>query len=114
MKPQITDGVDAAPGEFPYQVSVQWGIPPLIPHSHSCGGSIINERYILTAGHCVLPIGNLKVFAGKHLINEKEDNQQEVNVMKAIVHKDYNGYIFNILSIYWMDYLTRSLLIIFL
>ncbi|KAL6429915.1 hypothetical protein ACFW04_007639 [Cataglyphis niger] len=91
LKPKITDGEDATPGEFPYQVSIRWGIPPLIPLNHACGGSILNERYILTAGHCVLKFGKLKVLAGKHHISKDEDTQQEVAVERAIVHEKYPG-----------------------
>ncbi|XP_072744228.1 transmembrane protease serine 9-like [Anoplolepis gracilipes] len=91
LKPRITDGEDATPGEFPYQVSIRWGIPPLIPQNHACGGSILNEHYILTAGHCVLKLGKLKVLAGKHHVSRDEDTQQEVAVERAIVHKQYPG-----------------------
>lgn len=92
LKPRITDGEDATPGEFPYQVSIRWGIPPLVPLRHACGGSILNEHYVLTAGHCILKIGKLKVFAGKHHISRDEDTQQEVAVERAIVHAQYPGY----------------------
>lgn len=44
---KIIGGSDASDGGFPYQASLRsWG-------SHFCGGSILNERWILTAGHCV-------------------------------------------------------------
>lgn len=91
LKPRITDGEDATPGEFPYQVSIRWGIPPLFPLRHACGGSILNEHYVLTAGHCILKFGTLKVFAGKHHVSRDEDTQQEVAVERAIVHAQYPG-----------------------
>ncbi|XP_070150766.1 transmembrane protease serine 9-like [Polyergus mexicanus] len=91
LKPKITDGEDATPGEFPYQVSIRWGIPPVIPLKHACGGSILNESYVLTAAHCVLKYGKLKVLAGKHHISKNEDTQQEVAVEKAFVYEDYPG-----------------------
>jgi len=91
LKPRITDGEDASPGEFPYQVSIRWGIPPFIPFNHACGGSIINERYVLTAGHCIMKFGRLKVFAGKHYLLEDESTQQEVDVARAYVHEQYPG-----------------------
>ena len=44
---RIVGGQDAAEAAFPYQVSLQnYG-------SHFCGGSILNENWILTAGHCL-------------------------------------------------------------
>ncbi|XP_015433606.1 PREDICTED: transmembrane protease serine 9-like [Dufourea novaeangliae] len=91
LTPRITDGVDAAPGEFPYQVSIQWGIPPLKDYAHACGGSILNENYILTAGHCVLKIGKLRVVAGRYYLNKAEESDQIIKVVKTIVHSGYNG-----------------------
>ncbi|XP_011630694.2 LOW QUALITY PROTEIN: transmembrane protease serine 9-like [Pogonomyrmex barbatus] len=91
LKPRITDGEDATPGEFPYQVSIQWGVPPFIPYNHACGGSILNENYVLTAGHCIMKIGKLKVFAGKHYLLKDETTQQEVEVQRAYVHENYPG-----------------------
>lgn len=94
LKPRITDGENAKPGEFPYQISIRWGIPPFIPFTHACGGSILNERHVLTAGHCIMKFGKLKVFAGKHYLFKDENTQQEVDVSKAYVHANYSGYVY--------------------
>ncbi|XP_076284726.1 trypsin-1 [Lasioglossum baleicum] len=91
LTPRITDGVNASPGEFPYQVSIQWGIPPLKDYAHACGGSILNENYILTAGHCVLKIGKLRVVAGKFYLSKAEQSNQVINVVKTVVHSGYKG-----------------------
>ncbi|XP_029051283.1 trypsin-1-like [Osmia bicornis bicornis] len=91
LTPRITDGEDATPGEFPYQVSIQWGVPSLIKYSHICGGSILNEWYILTAGHCIQKIGQLRVIAGKYYLQKDEDTEQTIDVAKTIVHAEYPG-----------------------
>ena len=44
---KIYRGRDAQVGQYPYQVSIQTsGV-------HVCGGSIISEKWILTAAHCL-------------------------------------------------------------
>ncbi|XP_011881047.1 PREDICTED: transmembrane protease serine 9-like [Vollenhovia emeryi] len=91
LKPRITDGEDARPGEFPYQVSIRWGVPPYVPFNHACGGSIINKNFILTAGHCIMKIGQLQVHAGKHYLNKDEPSQQVIDVAEAYVHEKYPG-----------------------
>ncbi|KOC66381.1 Trypsin-1 [Habropoda laboriosa] len=91
FEPRITDGVNANRGEFPYQVSIEWGIPPLTKYSHSCGGSILDAKHILTAGHCVMKVGKSRVVAGKYELNKEESTQQVVNVAKSIVHSGYKG-----------------------
>uniref|UniRef100_A0A6P4F2R2 Chymotrypsin-1 n=1 Tax=Drosophila rhopaloa TaxID=1041015 RepID=A0A6P4F2R2_DRORH len=45
---RIKGGVEAEIGFAPYQVSLQ----PIVG-SHNCGGAILNEQWIITAGHCV-------------------------------------------------------------
>ncbi|KAI4471757.1 polyserase-related [Holotrichia oblita] len=44
---RIVNGTNANLGEFPYIVSLRRN------SSHSCGGSIVTDRCILTAAHCV-------------------------------------------------------------
>lgn len=54
---RVIGGKDAFIEEFPWQVSLQrfrLAIPLPIPDwGHTCGASIINEYWILTAAHCV-------------------------------------------------------------
>ncbi|XP_034947402.1 trypsin-1-like [Chelonus insularis] len=91
---RITDGVSAKPHEFPYQVSIVWGIPPLIKYRHVCGGSVLTKDWVLTAGHCVteLPkIGRMGVQAGKHYIDRHEPGQENREVSLRVVHHNYPG-----------------------
>ena len=45
--PRIINGEQAAEGQFPWQVGLN------VNDFWFCGGSIISEEWILTAGHCV-------------------------------------------------------------
>lgn len=94
---RVIGGNDAKPGEFPHQVSLQFGIPEVIPLSHFCGGSILNERWILTAVHCLEAmdqvgfIGHFVVKAGKQNINRAEATEQVSMVEKYFKHENYTG-----------------------
>ncbi|KAJ9580882.1 hypothetical protein L9F63_023943, partial [Diploptera punctata] len=44
---RIVNGTKAPAGKFPYMISLQYD------GSHECGGTILSEKWILTAAHCV-------------------------------------------------------------
>ncbi|KAG7197997.1 hypothetical protein KM043_016222 [Ampulex compressa] len=52
LRSRIVNGEDAAPGEIPYQVSLQ----VIRTGQHFCGGAILNKDYVITAAHCVSDI----------------------------------------------------------
>jgi len=63
---RIVGGHDAPDHKYPYQVSLQ---DPAI--GHFCSGSIMNEHWILTAGHCFVNpnLGNYTISAGTNYLN---------------------------------------------
>ncbi|XP_029050344.2 trypsin-1-like [Osmia bicornis bicornis] len=83
--PRIVNGEDARVGEIPYQVSLQNKGNSF----HFCGGSVLNENYVITAAHCVSAktAPNIKVIVGTIDLTAPKS---EHNVMKIIIHEKYN------------------------
>ena len=57
---------------------------------NSCGGSILNENWILTAAHCCAGIYDGKIVAGGIKLKENEGVEQERNYVEFI-HPDYDS-----------------------
>ncbi|KAF5303637.1 hypothetical protein FQA39_LY09884 [Lamprigera yunnana] len=81
---RIVGGEEAVPHSFPHQVAL---FVEVTQGTALCGGSIINERVILTAAHCVDKPISIKVIVGAHNIRENEASQQVFENANAIVHK---------------------------
>lgn len=83
---RIINGIRAKDYQFPYQVSIQ-------KHQrHHCGGSIISEVKVLTAGHCVTnkdDISSFRILAGTNNLNTKEP-QNYYSVKKFSIHPDFD------------------------
>lgn len=85
---RIVGGTEAQLGEFPWQVS--WQRQGFGSYSHSCGGSILNENWILTAAHCCAGIYDGKIVAGGIKLRTNEGIEQERNYVEFI-HPEYDS-----------------------
>ncbi|KAJ3649447.1 hypothetical protein Zmor_021189 [Zophobas morio] len=78
--PRIINGEQAAEGQFPWQVGLY------IDGMWFCGGSIISEEWILTAGHCVDGARSAEVITGSTDIQSGESS----TASQFILHEDYD------------------------
>lgn len=94
---RIVGGQDAEEGEFPWQVSLH-----IKGHSHVCGASIISQRWLVTAAHCVQDDaktrysqpGVWEAYLGLH-IQRATGNSVKRNLKQIISHPNYNSYTFD-------------------
>uniref|UniRef100_A0A8C9AAW5 Coagulation factor IX n=1 Tax=Prolemur simus TaxID=1328070 RepID=A0A8C9AAW5_PROSS len=82
---RVVGGENAKPGQFPWQVILNGKIDAF------CGGSIVNEKWVVTAAHCIVPPVNITVVAGEHDIEKTEPTEQKRNVIRVILHHSYNA-----------------------
>jgi secreted trypsin-like serine protease len=86
----VIGGTNAQQGEFPWQLSQQrlsgtsWG--------HSCGASLLSQRYGLSAAHCVdgASATNLRVIAGLH-DRSNTAGTTTANIASYRMHEQYNN-----------------------
>lgn len=92
---KIVGGVDATPHQAPYMVSVQAFRPALDLYSHTCGGSILSNIWILTAAHCITeqpqPLAApMRIVAGEHDF-QNPTGLEQIRLCTFINHEDYEG-----------------------
>lgn len=95
--PRIIDGEDALPGEFPWQCSLR----DRETLQHLCGGSLINSRFILTAGHCVSQNNLFTAVCGSNTITPSS-TEVRVKVVKQIIHPS-NLYLQNDVALFKLE-----------
>ena len=87
-KKLVVGGVEAIPNSIPWQVAlVQRG--ERIPR---CGGTIICEKFVMTAAHCIglnPDVNRFQVLAGEHDLSDDSDGATRHNVKNISVHPDY-------------------------
>ncbi|XP_075429363.1 coagulation factor IX [Ascaphus truei] len=83
---RIVGGTESAKGEFPWQAH-------LVNKNRAgfCGGTIINEKWIVTAAHCFLTGGEFTVVVGEHNTEVSDGTEQYLKVSQVILHPTYNA-----------------------
>ncbi|XP_045677384.1 coagulation factor XI [Phyllostomus hastatus] len=89
IKPRIVGGTASVRGEWPWQVTLHITSPV---QRHLCGGSIIGNRWILTAAHCLSGIESpkmLRVYGGILNQSEIKEDTAFLGVQEIIIHDQY-------------------------
>lgn len=81
--PRIVGGTEADEGAYPFMVSLQDHL------GHFCGGSVISDRFVLTAAHCVVGGPTDTIVVGAHNIEKNEG--ETIGVKRVIPHPNYNS-----------------------
>ncbi|XP_022617030.1 trypsin II-P29-like [Seriola dumerili] len=85
LNTRIVGGQDAAPGSWPWQASLNSDGFPF------CGGSLINNQWVLTAAHCIVGSQEeITVYLGRY--NQSGPNVNEVSrtVARYACHPSYD------------------------
>ncbi|XDV29625.1 hypothetical protein PO909_032711 [Leuciscus waleckii] len=93
---RVVGGEDAVVGEFPWQVSLH-----IKNMAHVCGASIISERWLVTAAHCVQDDkikysqpGTWEAYLGLHTQRDKQTATKRF-LKQIIPHPSYNPYTYD-------------------
>ncbi|XP_070561156.1 mannan-binding lectin serine protease 1-like [Ptychodera flava] len=100
---RILGGRTVAEGSWPWMTYLDIHAPSHDIHNSICGGSLLNEKWLITAAHCVtnplrysetfgqaIPLRSINVTFGVHRRSEPTEHVQQRGVSEILRHPDYN------------------------
>lgn len=86
----VIDGLDKIVGGYeckahsrPWQVS-------LVESWHFCGGTLISDRWVVSAAHCYKDVSEMTLVLGDHEVRYEEGTEQFLTPELVIPHPDYD------------------------
>ncbi|XP_019879948.2 brachyurin-like isoform X2 [Aethina tumida] len=80
---RIMGGTEAPKHSYPWQAAL------VVDRILLCGGSLISEYYVLTAGSCTSQAKKMLVILGAHYIDQAEYTTQKIWSASVTTHPDY-------------------------
>ncbi|KAK7101926.1 hypothetical protein V1264_020232 [Littorina saxatilis] len=88
----IVGGGSSDPAEWPWQVSLQYYNVRQRRFLHFCGGTLIANKWVMTAAHCTMDVGvpNIFVVVGTHYLSRRDPGEHLIQVKSAVKHPNYS------------------------
>jgi len=82
---RIVGGVEAEENQWP------WIVALFIDDAYFCGGSLITDKFVLTAAHCVDGASYFDIVAGAHNVRENEEDKRiEITSYHGWTHEEWD------------------------
>ncbi|XP_039748007.1 limulus clotting factor C-like [Pararge aegeria] len=84
------------PGDWPWHAAIHYRLKALKRKMYITGGTLISKNMVMTVAHHMVGKGKLRspdvfsVALGKYTLDAEEEQSQDRNVQKIIIHEDFN------------------------
>uniref|UniRef100_A0A3Q3VZ74 pancreatic elastase n=1 Tax=Mola mola TaxID=94237 RepID=A0A3Q3VZ74_MOLML len=85
----VVGGQVAQPNAWPWQISLQYKSG--YNYYHTCGGSLIDRGWVMTAAHCVDSPRTWRVILGEHDLYSTSGREQVIGVSQVYIHPNWDA-----------------------